>query len=120
MSIEADETKILSQSDVPESEGELIFGPGMDGMGTITAMLAIHRKLRKELMKNYVLVEVFNKGRYYTAKARSKDGRKFYELLIDKQSGTLQVISQKRANSSEQNIALILIPKREVLKKCKS
>ena len=96
MTIEDDGKKVSSLPDLPESEGELIFGPGMDGMGTFTAKLAIDRKLRKELLENYDLIEVVNKGRYYTAKAYSKDGRRFYELLIDKQSGILQITSQKQ------------------------
>jgi hypothetical protein len=96
MIVKDEEKKVSTHPDVPESEGELIFGPGMDGMGTFTAKLAIDRKLRKELMENYDLIEVVNKGRYYTAKAYSKDGRRLYELLIDKQSGTLQITGQKQ------------------------
>ena len=55
-------------------------------MGTFTAKLAIDRKLRKELMENYDLIEVVNKGRYYTAKAYSKSDKKalFQELTIEK------------------------------------
>ena len=54
-------------------------------------------KLHKELMDHYDLVELINKGRYYTAKAFSKDGRWLNELLIDKQSGTIQVVTKKQA-----------------------
>ena len=55
-------------------------------MGNFTAKLAIDRKLRKELMENYDLIEVVNKGRYYTAKAYSKSDKKalFQELTIEK------------------------------------
>lgn len=88
--------KTSEGSDVSENEGELIFGPGSDGMGTFTAKLAIDKKLRKELADNYDLVELINKGRYYTAKAFSKDGRWLNELLIDKQSGTIQVVTKKQ------------------------
>ena len=37
MTAKDEEKKVSTHPDVPESEGELIFGPGMDGMGTFTA-----------------------------------------------------------------------------------
>jgi hypothetical protein len=88
--------KTSEGSDVSEKEGELIFGPGVDGMGTFTAKLTIDKKLRKELTDSYDLVELINKGRYYTAKAYSKDGRWLNELLIDKQSGSIQIVNKKQ------------------------
>lgn len=87
-------------SETAESEGEVIFGPGIDGMGTATAKMAIDRKLRRELMENYDLLEVVNKGRYYTAKALSKDGQWLFELLIDKQRGNLEVVSKTRSGAT--------------------
>ena len=87
---------VSAGSDISESNGELIIGPGTDGMGRVTAMEAIDRKLRKELMDNYDLIELVNKGRYYTAKAYSKDGSWLNELLIDKQTGNIQVVSRNR------------------------
>jgi hypothetical protein len=106
----AEEVKIMNKDeedrrsvDVPEtseSKGEVIVGAGLDGMGTFTARSAVDRKLRKQLMENYDLVEMVNKGRYYTAKALSKDGRWFYELLIDKQRGTLEIVSKARKEAS--------------------
>lgn len=80
-------------------EGEIIFGPGIDGMSTGTARLAIDKKLRKQLLENYDLIELINKGRYYVAKACSKDTLWLYELLIDKQSGSIQVVSKTKKNT---------------------
>jgi hypothetical protein len=88
------------EKETSESEGELIFGPGMYGMGTATAKLAVDRKLRKELMENYDLIEIVNKGRYYIAKALSKDGHWLFELLIDKQRGTLEIASRTKQETS--------------------
>ncbi|RJR54820.1 MAG: hypothetical protein C4576_00380 [Desulfobacteraceae bacterium] len=95
-----EEERTGKDSEMPESEEQLIFGPGTDGMGTATAKMAIDRKLRKELMENYDLMEVVNRGRYYTAKALSKDGRWVFELLIDKQRGSIEVVSKTRSGSS--------------------
>lgn len=89
-----EERGISAVGDGSETEDEVIFGPGTDGMGRITAMEKIDRRLRKELITNYDLVELVNKGRYYTAKAHSKDGRWLNELLIDKQSGNIQILSR--------------------------
>lgn len=80
-------------------EGEIIFGPGADGMSTGTARLAIDKKLRKQLLDNYDLIELVNKGRYYAAKACSKDNLWLYELLIDKQTGSIQVVSKTTKNT---------------------
>jgi hypothetical protein len=47
-------------------------------------------------MEQYDLMELENQGRYFKAKAYGKDGRHVYELLIDKQTGDIQVIAQSR------------------------
>lgn len=65
-----------------------------EGMSVVTATLMIEKKLRRKLMQEYDLVDVENKGRYYTAKAYSKDGIWLNELLIDKQSGNIQVVNR--------------------------
>lgn len=92
-------SKTSDETAVSADEGEIIFGPGADGMSTGTARLAIDKKLRKQLLKNYDLIELINKGRYYTAKACSKDNLWLYELLIDKQSGSIQIVSKKKKNT---------------------
>ncbi|PKN28839.1 MAG: hypothetical protein CVU64_11310 [Deltaproteobacteria bacterium HGW-Deltaproteobacteria-21] len=100
MNKDEEEERFGADSETPESEGELIFGPGMDGMGTVTAKMAIDRKLRKELLENYDLVELVNKGRYYTAKALRKDGHWLFELVVDKQRGSLEIVSKTRQESA--------------------
>jgi len=84
-----------------DDEDEIIFSDRYDGMSTGTAKLAINKKLRKLLLENYDLIELINKGRYYAAKACSKDNLWLYELLIDKQSGSIQIVSKKRKTSEQ-------------------
>jgi len=67
---------------------------GLSGDGMSTARLPIDRKVRKKLLKDYDLLELENNGRYYAAKAYTKDRRWLTELLIDKQSGSIQVVNR--------------------------
>jgi len=85
-----------THADASETQGELIFGVGPDGMGTWTAKAAINRNLRKRLFTEYDLIELVNHGRYYSAKAYSKDGNYVYDLLIDKQSESIEVVTKRR------------------------
>jgi hypothetical protein len=71
---------------------------GEEGMSILTAQMSINRKLRKEIMQKYDLQELKNLGRYFKAKAYSKDGQHCYELLIDKQTNNIQVVSQSRVS----------------------
>jgi len=65
-----------------------------EGMSAVTARLIIEKNLRRKIVQEYDLVDVENKGRYYSAKAYSRDGVWLNELLIDKQSGTIQVVNR--------------------------
>ena len=83
-------------SDSPIDKEQGIFKSGRDGMSTATARIAIGKKLRKKIMEDYDLLELADKGRYYVAKAYSKDGHWLNELLIDKQTGNIQVVNRQR------------------------
>lgn len=73
-----------------------------EGMSEATARIVIEKNLRRKIMQDYDLLEVENKGRYYVAKAYSKDGNWLNELLIDKQSGAIQVVNRmKRSGAKE-------------------
>ena len=84
-----------TETDLSETQGELVFGPGPDGMGSWTAKVEINKKLRKRLLTEYDLVQLVNQGRYYSAKAYSKDGLWAYDLLIDKQTSNIQVVNKR-------------------------
>lgn len=90
---------MTEQNKNPKNDSEVFddedpFIPSKDGMSTATARVAIDHDLRKKIMQDFDLVELENKGRYYAAKAYSKDGRWLNELLIDKQTGNITVASR--------------------------
>ncbi|MCK8604191.1 hypothetical protein [Desulfoferrobacter suflitae] len=82
-------------------EDDESFVPSAEGMSTATARLVIDKGLRKKILQDYDLVAVENKGRYCAAKAFSKDGEWLYELLIDKQTGGIQVASQREVKGEK-------------------
>lgn len=78
------------------------FEPSGDGMSTATAQTAIDRQLRKKIMKDYDLIDLEDKGRYYTAKASSKDGSRMYDLLIDKQTADIKILAHRPLRGDRQ------------------
>lgn len=71
------------------------FQASGDGMSTATVQAVIDRKLRKRIVRDYDLIDLEDKGRYYTAKASSKDGSRLYDLLIDKQTADIKVLAHR-------------------------
>ena len=61
-----------------------------DGMGTATARIIINRHLDDNQWEKYGLKDLKNTGRYYLAQLVERDGTVVDEILIDKQSGTIQ------------------------------
>jgi len=66
-----------------------------DGMGTATARIIINRHIDDNQWEKYGLKDLKNTGRYYIARIVEKDGRIIDEVLIDKQSGTIQSLRGK-------------------------
>jgi len=64
---------LTSDFNTKQEDYEPIIGPGLDGMGTGTAKLAISKKLQKQVLENYDLIALSNRGRYYAVKVSSKD-----------------------------------------------
>ena len=89
-------------SDTATDKEQGIFKTSRDGMSTATARIAISRSLRKKITEDYDLLELADKGRYYVAKAYSKDGQWLNELLIDKQTANIQVANRQRVLSGKQ------------------
>ena len=101
MAEENDKTFTLySDSGTEKDDG--IFKPGRDGMSTATARISIDRKLRKKITEDYDLLELADKGRYYVAKAYSKDGQWLNELIIDKQTANIQVVNRQHIPSAKE------------------
>ena len=92
---EENDRTFIRYSDTETERDDGIFKPSRDGMSTATARITIDRKLRKKIMEDYDLLELADKGRYYVTKAYSKDGHWLKELLIDKQSGNIQVANRQ-------------------------
>ena len=63
-----------------------------DGMGTATARIIINRHLDDDQWEKYGLKDLKNTGRYYIARLVEKNGTVIDEVLIDKQSGTIQAL----------------------------
>ena len=66
-----------------------------DGMGTATARIIIHRNIDDDQWEKYGLKDLKNTGRYYLAKIVEIDGTVIDEVLVDKQSGTIQSLRGK-------------------------
>ncbi len=76
------------QDDLLEDDDS--FRTDLEGMSEATAQIAIDRHIRKKLMQDYNLLELRDEGRYFVAKAISKDGLWHYELMVDKLSGIVR------------------------------
>ncbi|MFO7877182.1 MAG: hypothetical protein R6U55_11445 [Desulfovermiculus sp.] len=77
-----------------DNEKEGAFEPSPDGMSDSTARLVIDKSLRERLQKEYDILSIENKGQYYAAKVTSKGEQEAYDLLLNKQTGEVQIISQ--------------------------
>ena len=56
----------------------------LDGMSTGTARFIIDREVGPDLLENYDVKDIENKGRYYLAKIVSQEGEVAETVLIDK------------------------------------
>lgn len=85
----ADESQRSTDEKMAE-DGQDALTKYFDGMGTATARIIIHRNMDDDQWEKYGLKDLKNTGRYYLAKIVEKDGRVIDEILVDKQSGTIQ------------------------------
>lgn len=65
-----------------------------DGMSTGTARIVIENELGDAVAEQYNIDQLENQGRYYLAKIIRLDGSPMQRLLVDKQSGTVQLLGQ--------------------------
>ncbi|MCF8030208.1 MAG: hypothetical protein K9K39_04885 [Desulfohalobiaceae bacterium] len=84
------------QGDPNAKDGDS-FEPSTEGMSEGTARLAIDKHLKKKLVREHDIRSVENRGHYYVANAASKDGSELYQLLINKQTGEVQIVNRQRA-----------------------
>jgi hypothetical protein len=65
-----------------------------DGMSTGTARIIIEQDVGPQISEEYNIGTVENKGRYYIAKIVRPDGSPIQRLLIDKQTGNVQMVGR--------------------------
>ena len=65
-----------------------------DGMSTGTARIVIEKELGDTVAEQYNIDRIENQGRYYVAKIIRLDGSPIQRLLVDKQTGTVQLIGR--------------------------
>ena len=63
-----------------------------DGMSTGTARIIIEREISQAISEKFNINAVENKGRYYVAKIVRPDGSSIQRLLLDKQTGSVQMV----------------------------
>ena len=65
-----------------------------DGMSTGTARIIIDQEISQAIGEEYDIDHLTNKGRYYLAKVVRSDGSPIQKLLVDKQTGSVQMIGR--------------------------
>ena len=77
-------------TDTADPQNEIIREM-FDGMGTGTARIIIEREMSREFQEKFNIDQVENRGRYYLAKIFRQDGSIIQRLLVDKQTGNVQM-----------------------------
>ena len=65
-----------------------------DGMSTGTARIIIEQEISQTFEEEFNIDHVTNKGRYYLAKIVRSDGSPIQRLLVDKQTGSVQMVGR--------------------------
>ena len=65
-----------------------------DGMSTGTARIIIDREVSQTVSEKFKINSLENKGRYYIAKIVRADGSPIQSLLVDKQTGNIQMVAR--------------------------
>lgn len=78
----------------PVSSDREIIQEMFDGMSTGTARIIIDREVSQTVSEKFKINSLENKGRYYIAKIVRADGSPLQSLLVDKQTGNIQMIGR--------------------------
>lgn len=90
---ETDETGKSKEAEDVSSENRIVREL-FDGMSTGTARIVIEKEIGDAVAEQYNIDKLENQGRYYVAKIIRLDGSPIQRLLVDKQTGTVQLIGQ--------------------------
>lgn len=63
-----------------------------DGMGT--ARIIIEQEVIRDMVEKFNIEQIKNKGRYYMARIVRSDGSPIQRLLVDKQTGNIQLVGR--------------------------
>jgi hypothetical protein len=63
-------------------------------MSTGTARIIIEKEVSQAIEEKFKIDQVKNKGRYYMAKIVRPDGSTIQRLLVDKQTGSVQMVGR--------------------------
>jgi hypothetical protein len=85
---DASEGSTRSGKDFSQNE---IIQELFDGMSTGTARIIIEQEVSQAIEEKFKIDQVKNKGRYYMAKIVRPDGSTIQRLLVDKQTGSVQM-----------------------------
>ena len=85
-----DASEVEDVAGTPDSQNEIIREM-FDGMSTGTARIIIEKEMGRELQEKFNIDQVKNQGRYYLAKIVRHDGSIIQRLLVDKQTGKVQM-----------------------------
>jgi hypothetical protein len=88
---DADPSQQTENTGKNSSENEIIREL-FDGMSTGTARIIIEREVNQVISEKFSINTLENKGRYYIAKIVRPDGSPIQSLLVDKQTGSVQMI----------------------------
>ncbi len=90
---QSDTSRGSEKSEKKSSQNEIIREL-FDGMSTGTARIIIEREVSQAIGEKFNIDQVKNKGRYYLAKIVRPDGRPIQRLLVDKQTGSVQMVGR--------------------------
>ena len=92
--LQSDESEYSQESEKHTSQNEIIQEL-FDGMSTGTARIIIEREVSRQISEEFNISPVENKGRYYIAKIVRPAGSPIQRLLVDKQTGSVQMAGRQ-------------------------
>ncbi|MBU1388173.1 MAG: hypothetical protein KKE62_12940 [Proteobacteria bacterium] len=91
---ESDGGRTTSRTGEMTDDDRLSIQELFDGMSTGTARIIIEEEMDSQMVKEYSIAPLENKGRYYVARIVQTDGKAIRRLLVDKQTGKVQFIGR--------------------------
>ncbi|MBU0973760.1 MAG: hypothetical protein KKC20_24185 [Proteobacteria bacterium] len=87
---DGDGDRTASETGAITDDDRLSIQELFDGMSTGTARIIIEEEMDSQMVEDYNIEPLENKGRYYVARIVQTDGKAIRRLLVDKQTGKVQ------------------------------